>query len=83
MGLARGGSGAIECFYQEPRFALPDKQFIERLGGKVIESPASYELVDEETLVFGVHLYRDIWAAALEKGFPAVFVGTGWDIWEV
>lgn len=70
------------CFYQEPRFAQPDKDFIHALGGKVVESPGSYELVDGATLVFGVHLYRDIWAAALERSLPALFVGTGWNVWE-
>lgn len=29
-----------------------------------------------------MHLYRDIWAAALEQGLPAMCVGTGWDVWE-
>lgn len=72
----------VECFYQEPRFAQPDKDFIAALGGTVVESPASYALVDDKTLVFGVHLYRDIWAAALEKSLPAIFVGTGWDVWD-
>lgn len=72
----------IECFHQEPRFAQPDKDFIAALGGTVVESPASYDLVDDKTLVFGVHLYRDIWAAALEKSLPAIFVGTGWDVWD-
>ncbi|KUI70007.1 hypothetical protein VM1G_04796 [Cytospora mali] len=73
----------IECFYQEPRFAQPDKDFIESIGGNVVDSPASYDLVDETTLVFGVHLYRDIWAAALKKSLPGIFVGTGWGVWEV
>ncbi|ROV88413.1 hypothetical protein VSDG_09223 [Cytospora chrysosperma] len=72
----------IECFYQEPRFAQPDKDFVESLGGKVIDSPGAYDMTDESTLVFGVHLYRDIWAAALKKSLPAIFVGTGWGVWE-
>lgn len=72
----------IECFYQEPRFAQPDKDFIAILGGSTVESPKSYELVDQSTMVFGVHLYRDIWAAALGKSLPGMFVGTGWDVWE-
>lgn len=75
-------NNTIECFYQEPRFSQPDKDFIATLGGKVIESPESYCIIDETTLVFGVHLYRDIWAAALEKSLPGMFVGTGWDVWD-
>lgn len=72
----------IECFYQDPRFAQPDKDFIASLHGKIVESPDSYRLVDETTLVFGVHLYRDIWADALQRSLPGMFVGTGWDVWE-
>lgn len=75
--------GHIECFYQEPRFAQTDKDFIaSALRGKIVESPRSYDLVDETTLVFGVHLYRDIWADALRRSLPGMFVGTGWDVWE-
>lgn len=76
-----GGSTGIECFYQEPRFTPNDKGFLEGLGGKVVDSPGSYDLVDEGTLIFGVHLYCDIWAAALQHKLPAIYVGTGWDVW--
>lgn len=72
----------IETIYQEPRFTRPDKDFLTGLGGKTVDSPGAYELIDKSTLVFGVHLYRDIWAAALKEGLPALCVGTGWDIWE-
>ncbi|PSR80333.1 hypothetical protein BD289DRAFT_357373, partial [Coniella lustricola] len=80
--LAKEGGMDIECFYQEPRFADPDKAFIASLGGKVVESPSSYDLMDGTTFVYGVHLYRDIWAAALDKELPGLYVGTGWDVWE-
>lgn len=72
----------IECFYQEPCFAQPDKDFIASTQrGKIVESPHSYDLVDDATLVFGVHLYRDVWADALRRSLPGMFVGTGWDVW--
>ncbi|KAG8161014.1 hypothetical protein KVR01_009278 [Diaporthe batatas] len=72
----------IETIYQEPRFAQPDKEFLTSLGGKTVDSPGAYELINDTTLVFGVHLYRDIWADALKNGLPAMCVGTGWDVWE-
>ncbi|KAF3760036.1 hypothetical protein M406DRAFT_222847, partial [Cryphonectria parasitica EP155] len=80
--LEEEGKGKIECIYQEPRFAQPDKDFIASLGGKVLDSPASYDLIDETTMVYGIHLYRDVWNAALDKSLPAMCVGTGWDVWE-
>lgn len=81
-GVEKERDTRIACFYQEPRFAQPDKDFIASLQGKIVESPASYHLIDETTLVFGVHLYRDIWADALQRSLPGMFVGTGWDVWE-
>ncbi|KAK2601408.1 hypothetical protein N8I77_010862 [Diaporthe amygdali] len=72
----------IETIYQEPRFTQPDKDFLTSLGGKTVDSPGAYELIDRGTLIFGVHLYRDIWAAALKDSLPAMCVGTGWDVWE-
>lgn len=72
----------IECFYQEPRFAQPDKDFLQSLGGEVIDHPRAYDLIDETTLVFGIHLYRDLWKDCLRKSLPGMFVGTGAEVWE-
>jgi hypothetical protein len=57
-------------------------QKVTAVGGKVVSSPAGFEAVDAHTLVFGVHLYRDIYAQTLAQGCPAAFVGTGYDVWE-
>ncbi|KAH6697344.1 hypothetical protein F5X68DRAFT_272311 [Plectosphaerella plurivora] len=75
-------SDPIPCIFQEPVFSDSDKAFIESLGHKVVESPAAFEAVDEHTLLFAVHMYRPIYEAALEKGLPAAFVGTGWETWD-
>ncbi|GKT66403.1 sensitivity to red light reduced- srr1 [Colletotrichum tofieldiae] len=73
---------SIQCSFQEPRFAPNDTEFLTNLGHKVVESPAAFEAVDEDTLVFAVHMYRPIYEATLEKALPAMFVGTGWDVWD-
>ncbi|KAK7746582.1 hypothetical protein SLS62_009379 [Diatrype stigma] len=73
---------AIRCFFQEPLFTPADKEFVKGLGHEVVDSPAGFAKVDRETLVFGVHLYRDIYNQAISKCVPAVFIGTGLDIWE-
>lgn len=39
-------------------------------------------MVSDNTLLFGVHLYRPLYAQALDSNLPAIFVGTGWDIWD-
>ncbi|KXH33703.1 hypothetical protein CNYM01_12875 [Colletotrichum nymphaeae SA-01] len=73
---------SISCSFQEPRFTPNDRAFLTSLGHEVVESPAAFEAVDEETLVFAVHMYRPIYEATLEKAMPAMFVGTGWDVWD-
>ncbi|KAF9871988.1 hypothetical protein CkaCkLH20_10620 [Colletotrichum karsti] len=72
----------IPCSFQEPRFTTNDTEFLTNLGHKVVESPAAFEAVDEDTLVFAIHMYRPIYELALEKASPAMFVGTGWDVWD-
>ncbi|KAK2052774.1 hypothetical protein LY76DRAFT_555131 [Colletotrichum caudatum] len=73
---------SIPCSFQEPRFTPNDAEFLTNLGHKVVESPAAFEAVDQDTLVFAVHMYRPVYEATLEKASPAMFVGTGWDVWD-
>ncbi|EXF75623.1 hypothetical protein CFIO01_10385 [Colletotrichum fioriniae PJ7] len=73
---------SIPCLFQEPRFTLNDEAFLTSLGHEVVESPAAFEAVDEETIVFAVHMYRPIYEATLGKAVPAMFVGTGWNVWD-
>ncbi|KAK1574384.1 uncharacterized protein LY79DRAFT_639771 [Colletotrichum navitas] len=73
---------SIPCSFQEPRFTPNDAEFLTNLGHKVVESPTAFEAVDQDTLVFAVHMYRPIYEATLEKASPAMFVGTGWDVWD-
>ncbi|POR31945.1 Uncharacterized protein TPAR_07853 [Tolypocladium paradoxum] len=76
------GGSKLPCFFQEPAFTASDASFIASLGHRVVDSPAGCERVDRSTLLFGVHLYRPVYALALKNGLPAVFVGTGWDVWD-
>ncbi|EHK42657.1 hypothetical protein TRIATDRAFT_246475 [Trichoderma atroviride IMI 206040] len=72
----------IEVILQEPAFNASDIDFVTSLGHEVVESPAAFEAVDSKTFVFGIHLYRDIYAQVFNnREFPALFIGTGWDIW--
>ncbi|KAF4973938.1 hypothetical protein FZEAL_9124 [Fusarium zealandicum] len=72
----------IECVFQDPVFSASDKAFLVNLGHSVVETPAGCDMIDQDTLFFGVHLYKPIYAMALEKALPAIFVGTGWDVWD-
>ncbi|KAJ6442383.1 SRR1 domain-containing protein [Purpureocillium lavendulum] len=111
----------IPCIFQEPIFTASDAAFLtSSLGHSVVEHPRACRAVDRRTLLYGVHLYRPIYALALAgggkgganaataataaaaaaaattfaasdgdvqddddgDGLPAVFVGTGWDVWD-
>lgn len=79
---AKHNKDSIECIFQEPIFTDSDKSFLADLGYRVVASPTVYELIDDASLLFAVHLYRPIYAAALKSSLPAIFVGTGWDVWD-
>lgn len=72
----------INCFFQEPCFTAGDKSFLKSIGYEVVDSPRGFEEVSEDTVLYGVHLYRDIYSSAIEKAIPAMFIGTGYDVWE-
>ncbi|KAI1472133.1 uncharacterized protein F4812DRAFT_453949 [Daldinia caldariorum] len=78
----RGSSRRIRCVFQEPAFNASDKGFIRALGHEVVDSPIGFEQVSPSTLVFGIHLYRDIYAQAIAKCIPAMFIGTPREVWE-
>ena len=71
----------IRCVVQEPRFTETDKEFCGRLGLEAVDSPGGFEMVDGETLVFGIHMELEIYNLAL-KTLPAVFVGASLEEWE-
>ncbi|KAI1432501.1 hypothetical protein GGR50DRAFT_696996 [Xylaria sp. CBS 124048] len=75
-------SRRIRCIFQDPIFNSVDKAFIASLGHEVVESPIGFQLVGVETLVFGIHLYRDIYSQVIATHIPAVFVGTPYEVWE-
>jgi len=39
-------------------------------------------MIDDTTLVFGVHLYKEVYGDILDRSYPAVLVGTSWATWE-
>lgn len=81
--MAEKGNGTkIPCVFQEPLFSEDDEAFISSLGHQVVRHPAAYRMVDDRSLLFGIHLYRPIYALALTHARPAIFVGTPWDVWE-
>ncbi|KAG9254092.1 uncharacterized protein F5Z01DRAFT_116813 [Emericellopsis atlantica] len=73
---------SIDCAFQEPVFTTSDKEFIKSLGHRVVDSPEGFDMVGQDTLLFGIHLYRPIYIQAMEKATPIMFVGTELDVWD-
>ena len=70
----------IPVIFQEPLFTTTDKTFLAP-HGTVVDVPAANIRIGPNTLLFGIHLYRPIYAAALTT-LPAIYIGTGWDVWD-
>ncbi|KAK4096367.1 hypothetical protein N658DRAFT_511280 [Parathielavia hyrcaniae] len=66
---------------QEPRFTQTDKDFCTRIGLTAVDSPEGFAVVDENTLLFGIHLEVEIYNQALTR-LPAVYVGSSLQEWE-
>ncbi|KAH7308718.1 hypothetical protein B0I35DRAFT_483239 [Stachybotrys elegans] len=79
--IERITKASITCYFQEPIFSQSDIDFIRNLGHQVVDSPDGFGKVDSHSLLFGVHLYRPIYVSALHT-LPAIFVGTGWHVWD-
>jgi hypothetical protein len=80
--LNQHGAQSIRCVFQEPCFTDADKEFLKALGHEVVDSPVGFEIISQDSLVFGIHLYRDVYSEAIARHIPAIFIGTGYDVWE-
>ncbi|KAL1844898.1 hypothetical protein VTK73DRAFT_1545 [Phialemonium thermophilum] len=65
----------VQRIIQEPCFSPTDKQFCESLGFRVVDTPTAFDMIDGETLLYGIHLYIPTWAQALRKQLPGCWVG--------
>lgn len=76
------GGSKIDCIFQEPLFTDADVSFLQGRGYAVLKDGAC-EQVDRDTLLFGIHLYKPLYAQAIANELPAVFVGTDWNTWDL
>ncbi|CEJ89590.1 hypothetical protein VHEMI05425 [[Torrubiella] hemipterigena] len=68
---------------QEPVLTPNDETFLKtHLSHTILPSPEAFHAITPNTLLYGIHLYRPIYAAALEKSLPGIFVGTDADVWD-
>ena len=64
-----------DVFLQDPTFNELDKGFLTSLGFKVVDSPASNNLITEETFFFAPHVVNSVAYSSLAANFPAVYIG--------
>ncbi|ORY55698.1 uncharacterized protein BCR38DRAFT_414872 [Pseudomassariella vexata] len=80
--LREQSKGPVQCYFQDPCFSETDKEFLSEFDCQIVDTPAGFEMVTENSLLVGIHLYRGIYSRAIEKCVPAMFVGTDYDTWE-
>jgi len=71
----------IKCIIQEPAFTPVDMEFCTHQGLEVAESPAAFSMVDENTLLFGIHIELPTYHEALLT-LPGIFIGVGLGEWD-
>lgn len=72
----------IRCIFQDPVFNAVDKAFLTSLGHEIVRSPVGFQLVDAETLAFGIHIYRPVCTEIVATHLPAIYIGTSYESWE-
>ncbi|KAM7219345.1 hypothetical protein V8F06_005244 [Rhypophila decipiens] len=71
----------IKSIIQEPAFTSVDNEFCSEMGLEVVETPAAFSMIDENTLLYGIHIELPTYHEALCK-LPGVFMGVGLSDWE-
>ncbi|KAK0730113.1 hypothetical protein B0H67DRAFT_638651 [Lasiosphaeris hirsuta] len=66
---------------QEPGFTQADKDFCSHIRLEAVETPCAFSLVDESTMVFGIHMELGTYHRALLAP-PGIFIGADLSEWE-
>ncbi|TVY88647.1 hypothetical protein LAWI1_G006343 [Lachnellula willkommii] len=66
----------IPAVFQEPQFTDTDKQLLRELGYEVVEDPKAFGDIEENSLVYAIHCYADVYKKVSEQKRPAIFIGT-------
>ena len=71
-----GGGEEIQCVFQDPQFSAADKVFLSSLGYEVVDDPEAFAKITEDSLVYAIHCYPDVYKSVSEGPRPVVLVGT-------
>ncbi|RDL41675.1 uncharacterized protein BP5553_01654 [Venustampulla echinocandica] len=72
----------ISMIFQDPVFTDLDKEFLVTLGHQVVEDPAAFDQIDENTLVYAIHCYSDVYQKVSQAPKPAVLVSTDVELFD-
>ncbi|KAK4144947.1 uncharacterized protein C8A04DRAFT_27194 [Dichotomopilus funicola] len=72
----------IQSIIQEPMFTETDKAFCATLSLEAVDSPRAFSVIDEETMVFAIHMELSTYSQALSAHVPALLVGSDPENWE-
>ncbi|KAF4627285.1 hypothetical protein G7Y89_g10870 [Cudoniella acicularis] len=73
------GEEKIHIVFQDPIYTDMDKQLLCHLGHQVVEDPAGFESIGEDTLVYAIHCYGDVYRKVAEGIKPAILICTDLD----
>lgn len=49
---------------------------MKELGYDVVEDPEAFQHIGEDSLIYAIHCYADVYRKVSEQKRPAVFIGT-------
>ena len=64
-----------KVFFQDPEFNSADREFLTSLGYAVIDTPASNDVLTEESFLYAPRCIFDVLWATLDHAFPALCLG--------
>jgi len=70
------GNETLECIFQDPQFTDLDSQFLASLGYTVVDDPEAISKITDNTLVYAIHCYADVYMAISERPRPSIMVIT-------
>lgn len=70
------GGTKLPVILQDPQFTDLDKEFLASLGYAVADDPEAFKLITEDTLVYAIHCYANVYKAVSEGPRPASLIGT-------
>lgn len=78
--LAKGET--VPTIFQDPVFTDLDREFLVASGHQVLEDPAAFKQIDENTLVYAIHCYSDVYENVSQAPKPAVLISTDVELFD-